>query len=446
MTTLCFYQGLRTIGGTIVEIQTDQARCLFDFGFVYSAQIDARILPRQDTMVYDCLKTGALAAIDGLYAREALHGASLTAYGDAQPRPFVLISHMHIDHMGALGLLADDAEVYMSKDSLLLYRGLAKTGDIYHKPHRKVCGMAPMRWRRKGDIRFRLIPVDHDVPGACGFEIVTPDGRVCYTGDLRIHGREGEKSFQFADAVKHADVCVTEGTMVSFIEDFDAVEPSADLEGGSTEAQVETEIAAAAAETAGIVFLNFYRRNIRRLHALIRGLDTVGRRFVLQYPTAVLYRQFYPAESVAVFQPSETGRVLENADRVSREEMLKNPGGYVLDLPYARLLDALDFQADTSLYIHSDGVPLGAYDPGYEKLIDFLMRQGIARMRISCGGHARPAHLKYLLTRIAPKTLVPLHSQTPEKISIPGVSRLLPEAGKRYTLAGGKLTMQKVAL
>ena len=42
MTTLCFYQGLKTIGGTVLEIATGQARCLFDFGLVYSPQADAR--------------------------------------------------------------------------------------------------------------------------------------------------------------------------------------------------------------------------------------------------------------------------------------------------------------------------------------------------------------------------------------------------------------------
>ncbi|MBE0601206.1 MAG: MBL fold metallo-hydrolase, partial [Firmicutes bacterium] len=56
-----------------------------------------------------------------------------------------------------------------------------------------------------------------------------------------------------------------------------------------------------------------------------------------------------------------------------------------------------------------------------------------------CGGHAKAAHLKYILNRIAPKTLVPLHSLTPEKISIPGAERLLPETGRRYRLSMGRL-------
>ena len=33
MTTLTFYNGLREIGGTFVVVETDEARCMFDFGF-----------------------------------------------------------------------------------------------------------------------------------------------------------------------------------------------------------------------------------------------------------------------------------------------------------------------------------------------------------------------------------------------------------------------------
>ena len=39
MTTLTFYNGLREIGGTFVVVETDEARCMFDFGF---AVMDAR--------------------------------------------------------------------------------------------------------------------------------------------------------------------------------------------------------------------------------------------------------------------------------------------------------------------------------------------------------------------------------------------------------------------
>ncbi len=441
MTTLRFYQGLSTIGGTIIELQTAKARCLFDFGLIFDPTIDARVRPRPDALVHDGLQTGSLAPIEGVYDAQALHGLPLLPYGQTQPRPFVLISHMHLDHMGALGLLAGALDVYMTRDSLRLYRGLHKTGETAPGYHRNCIGLQPMRWNTVEDIRFRLIPVDHDVPGACGFEFITPDGRICYTGDLRLHGRGGDKSLTFADTVQGADVCIIEGTTVSFIEDFDAVIASDSLQDCRSEALVESEILEAAQANTGMVFINLYRRNVERVHTLKTALERTGRQFVMQRETAVLYRQFHPAESVAVFEPSMGKRALANATSISIEDLQAHPKHYALDLPYEQLLSVLDFEADQSLYIHSDGVPLGAYDPGYQKLMDFLSRQGIAYRAIGCGGHAKPAHLKYILNRIAPKTLVPLHSLTPQKMNLSGVQRVLPEAGRFYTLSDGRLTL-----
>lgn len=439
MTTLRFYQGLRTIGGTIAEIQTESARCLFDFGLVYDPKIDARVLTRPGCQVYDGLKTGSLAPIAGVYGLDALRGLPLEAFGQTRPEPFVLISHMHIDHMGALPMLAEGVRVYMTEDSLRLYRGLRRAKDLPFGYHRNAVGLLPMRWRQEGEIRFRAIPVDHDAPGACGFEIETPDGRVCYTGDLRLHGRGGEKTLAFADTVRHADVCITEGTTVSFMEDFDTAEPTGSLENARTEALVAEEAARAANQTGGMVFINLYCRNVERVFAFGRSLEAAGRRFVLQYESAVLFRRFYPEEPAAVFAPSLCGRTVRNAEIVSRRALTAHPERFALDLPFERLHETLDFSPADSLYIHSDGVPLGAYDPGYPKLQEFLEKQGIGYRSIGCGGHARPAHLKFILNRIAPKTLVPLHSLTPERISVPSAQRLLPEAGKPYTLSGGKL-------
>ena len=40
MTTLTFYNGLREIGGTFVVVETDEARCMFDFGFSVIDRLD----------------------------------------------------------------------------------------------------------------------------------------------------------------------------------------------------------------------------------------------------------------------------------------------------------------------------------------------------------------------------------------------------------------------
>lgn len=46
MTTLTFYNGLREIGGTFVVVETDEARCMFDFGFAVMDRMDDKIAVR----------------------------------------------------------------------------------------------------------------------------------------------------------------------------------------------------------------------------------------------------------------------------------------------------------------------------------------------------------------------------------------------------------------
>ena len=43
MTTLTFYNGLREIGGTFVVVETDEARCMFDFGFAVMDRMDNKL-------------------------------------------------------------------------------------------------------------------------------------------------------------------------------------------------------------------------------------------------------------------------------------------------------------------------------------------------------------------------------------------------------------------
>ena len=43
MTTLTFYNGLREIGGTFVVVETDEARCMFDFGFAVMDRMMIRL-------------------------------------------------------------------------------------------------------------------------------------------------------------------------------------------------------------------------------------------------------------------------------------------------------------------------------------------------------------------------------------------------------------------
>lgn len=439
MTTIRFHQGLNTIGGTVVEITAGEARCLFDFGLDGSKDIDPRVNDRAGHMVRDFLMTGRLPPISGLYDRRDLESLPLPAFGEAGPAPFVLVSHMHIDHMGALGMLAEDVDVYMTKDSLKLYRGLCEAGSALFRPHKRVFPLRPMEWEGRCGLKFRAIPVDHDVPGACGFEFMTPCGRVAYTGDLRLHGFRGGDTLRFAEAIHGVDVLITEGITSGFVNDFEAVTPSADASLVTNEQEAVEKVLSAAAAQRGLVIMNAYNRNIERLLALMDGFNRLGRTLVLEPETVRMMSRFAPKGTLYVYQPlAGHGETLQ-AERVTRRQIQRNPSTYVLQLSLGNLLEATEYPLESSLYVHADGVPLGDDDPSFRMLQDFLARLSIRYMPVRCGGHAAPEHLKYLLKVISPSTLVPLHSLAPEKIRLHGTCQVLPSPGECFRLESGAL-------
>lgn len=441
MTHLIFYQGLRTIGGTVAEVRTPSARCLFDFGISSENELGDGILPRPGLLLADALRLGRLPRVRGVYSRGRLGGEPLVPYAEETRRVFFLISHMHIDHMGELGMLDDGIPVYMTEKSLSLYRALCRTGMPAEAVHPNCVPLRPGEPATVEDITFTALPVDHDVPGACAFAISTPDGTLVYTGDLRLHGFHGDRTLEFARRAKGCDVCITEGVTAGFVEDFDAIEPCGTLEARHrTEEDVLRDIAAAASRTEGMVFLNVYERNLERMERLPAALERVGRTLALTPVQAFLLERVQGMRGLRVYEPFLAQSPLElDAAPVTREELRRNPGRYVLELPYANLLETLDFDPASSLYLHADGAPLGGFDPHYAFLTDFLSRRGLRAEQVGTGGHAAPEHLKFLLRTISPRRLVPLHSMGPEKIRIEGSVQLLPRPGAAYRLENHSL-------
>lgn len=440
MTELHFYRGLRTIGGTVIEIATPAARCLFDFGSAGLETWQRPVNVRPDAMVYDALRTGALPMIDGIYNREALRDLPLAPYDKIDRPVFFLISHIHIDHAGSLGYLDDSIPVFMSRKSFSIYQTLCELGDFEYRLHTNCTALEDADWVTVGDIRFRALAVDHDIPGACGFEIVTPDGRIVYTGDFRLHGFNREDSLNFVRTVRGADVCISEGVTVSFIADFDAVIPSPETENThNTEQELLTAVEAAVRLATGVVFLNGYNRNLERMRRLPELMDRCSREMVWEPDTACLLEACCGMSGLPVYAPFEKTAFPDGRKRVTREMIQSEPEKYGLQLSFANLLETLDFARCAPLYLHTNGVPLGDYDPAYRQLLDFLEKQRIPFLSLGCGGHAEPANLKYLLETIAPRYLVPLHSLTPEKIKIEGAQQVLPVEGSVYRLENGRL-------
>lgn len=442
MTRICFYNGLREIGGTFVEVRTDKAKCMFDFGFAVAGRMDEKIKKRKDDLAADYVRLGMLTPADGIYDKKTAEKLDLAAYGKTKEECFFLISHMHIDHMGGLGMLDDCISVYMSDASLRLYRRLEAAGDIQERGHENCIGVAYGDSFQIGDITVKVLPIDHDVIGACGFLITTPDGSICYTGDYRFHGFHPEVTRAFANSAIGADVLITEGVTVSF-SDVDMLslrEPEEER----TEESLQNEMRKLALEEKGLLVINPYNRNVERVHRLLETLEKAGRRLVLDGRLASYVEEFYPNDRLCVYERTAWQGDSPKWETVTKQALRACPEEFVLQLDYTDMYELIDLKEVVSRYVHMDGAPLGSYDVSYQKMLDLLELLEIPYDFKSLGGHAKPYDLRWMADTIAPGVLVPLHSERPEQVrSMKAGKHVLPNYGDCYILKENNLEKVK---
>ena len=438
MTKITFYKGLRVIGGTVVAVETDRAVCLFDFGFTVADRADESIRLRPGHIPQDYVRAGMLPAVDGIYEEGAAADLNLVSYHDAAKPHFFLLSHMHIDHMGGLDMQDPDVPVYMTEESRTLYHRLAVQQELTYREHPNCIGIPGGESFTVEDITVRVQPIDHDCIGACGFWIQTPDGSICYTGDYRFHGYHPDRTTAFAQACRGADLLITEGVTVSS-EDVDMLSLPAPEPDIPTEYTLLDETAAICAEAGGLVVINPYNRNVERVHNLVVRLAKQNRRLVLDAVQADYLAAFYPLDPLYVYAETVHGHpVPQGAVLISRQDLLRSPASYLLQLDYKDFYELFDLQPVITNYLHMDGSPLGSYDPSYRKMRLQLDALGIPFRNLGLGGHARPYYLKLMVDTIAPQVLVPLHSQRPEQVNSRNIQqRILPREGQTILLNQG---------
>src|SRR5262249_44712937 len=114
-------------------------------------------------------------------------------------RTSLFLSHMHLDHAALASCVHPDVPLYYPQRMEPLR---AACGRASYVSWREPPGIAiPDRGRvAVGEIEVEFVAVDHDLPGATGFVVRTPDLSLAYTGDHRWHGFHPELTERFAEA------------------------------------------------------------------------------------------------------------------------------------------------------------------------------------------------------------------------------------------------------
>lgn len=308
MTEVTFYGGVGEIGGNIIDLETDEARILLDFGKNFGAEnkyFSEFLNPRKAHGMEDFLELGLLPDLKGLYREDYLQ--HLDREPEDEPAfDALFLTHAHMDHVGYVHFLRHDIPIYCTPTTAAMLDVVQDTGSYTFDEFvelkktfwlrekrgggltrfdRDLKSMEESVYRERtihtledeervsvGDMDITCYRVNHSLPGTAGFHVETGDSRIAYTGDLRLHGYQSHYTERFIQTTRAFEptALITEGTNVGNTEDI----PPEDAVRENLERYVEEEDDA--------VFINHPRLDLERMRSAVRAAKANGREFVVR--------------------------------------------------------------------------------------------------------------------------------------------------------------------
>jgi len=415
---LIIYRGTHEVGGTVMELKTQNTRILMDAGyplFLDGELIDEKLVK----MPYQkLLEMGVIPEIKGLYR------------WDAPEFDAVVISHAHSDHFGLLNYIHPDIPIYCTETTRKLIE-LSLTFPVRDFALRKwqTIEMNQNYSDNKnvmiGDAAITAYPMDHSAFDAAAFEIGAEGKTVIYTGDFRGHGRRKEYLDRFIEsAAKEADLLLIEGTTLG-----------RKGETRLTEEELQREAAKIIGKSKGIVLVQPSSQNIDRIISFYHAARACGRILVIDiYMANLLYElnrlgHHLPVPSLRnpymrVFYPSLLTKKVQQAFgkkylsrfrlyAVSASQITKKQKSIVMTVRPSMLFDLKLMKLKQGDYIYS---LWRAYrsKPQQIKLENYLKSQGFTDRYLHTSGHAFEEDIKRVIRGLDPKRIIPIHTFCPE--------------------------------
>lgn len=425
-TRITFHNGLRTIGGTIIEIIYEDSHLFFDFGSEYNPKavvqpknlqelLDENLVPFVDNVFDPSIELKGFESKENVYKNTA-----------------VFLSHVHLDHSKIINYLDPKIPLYTLEGTKSLLNTLNINNDFLFPIHnnttgkntREIIGVKENEIVKVGKIEVKIMPIDHDAYGACALFIKTPDTTIAYTGDLRLHGYRKQDTLNFCKESHNCDVLIIEGVSVSFREIEDEMSPD---EIASESELIERINKVIDSNNGKQITFNYYISNIERIMNIIK---TCSRKVVLNSYYSYVVKE---ATGYETLYYSLDGKEydLDKSKKVDFETLLNDESEYMFQLDYLDR-DNVSKLKKGGVYIHSNAMPIVEADPAYAPFMELFEKAGITVYKISCSGHAHPKDLISIINLVQPKLLVPIHSYRPEKLYNESGDRLLPT--KRQTI------------
>lgn len=373
-TTVQFLNGLDTIGGNVVSFVNGTTRLVMDLGINFNPEQQANA---------DGYAIGYFPKLPTLFTDQQAD----------ELQTFVFISHLHIDHMGALSYLKQNTLVYMSQASYDLYQVLLTLG--LEKP--TVANIKVL----ESEVAMSFGPftvtgyvTDHDIQGAMMFKISDGTHIFVHSGDVRWDGDQADLVTHWVHALQNetVDLLLMEGTEFSF--------PKSQNLQRNTEMQLQQQFQQKMLQTDQLIVINPYERNVHRLVALYNSAQAAGRQMVWEPEYGQILKKM----------DSFAGLVL--GSDISWQMIKETPQRFVVQNRFHNLAQLSQLRAPF-IYLHMNGEPLGRYDERFSQMEHFLQEQQGTLIELGASGHATRTDLTKIAHLVNAKVTVPWHTFKP---------------------------------
>ena len=469
MLSITGFGGVNEIGGNKFLIEDEKSRIFLDFGLSFSTAnkfLDEFLLPRKFNGLLDYQELGLLPKIKGIYRTDFQKHTNPDLPSESLEFDALFLTHAHADHASYVHFLRPDLPIYGSFETFSILKSIedcgvtgnldlvtftnsfnaGKTKEGKYKRldsrdpgiliDRDIRKISPTKSVSIGDFQIESIPVNHSLLGALAYLIKTPKGDIAFSGDIRLHGKGGDLTWNFAKKCRGVKYLMIEGTRIT--------NPLI-----KSELDVQNEISSHIRDTKGLVIANWPSRDTDRLWSFFNASVENNRKLVISSKQAYLLSQLKLCGSdvpdisdsnIRIFiQRRSWGLLGSNAptDQIERDyafvkweleflshknmvsfrDIKNNYSEFVFRADLFDMTELIDIRPpDGSIYIRSMVEPFDdEMQVSENKLDNWLNHFNLKKVQTHCSGHAPAPDLEKIVKEIDPQFVIPIHTTNPKK-------------------------------